>query len=175
MIGEDARYTHFLGELDYSIDSRTQLDVVEAHVLAHLPWVTQFSQGGIDLKLGQWVTLLGAEVITAPDNPFFSHSYIFNFGPFKHTGLMATDHVNSRSTYSRASLRRKHEPRLAGRQQRRSGVRRRHWPQSARRQSDGSRDHAHGPENPKQLDPLGVGWPNTPLLCGCNPNTTCDT
>ncbi|MBI3275076.1 MAG: outer membrane beta-barrel protein, partial [Methylocystis sp.] len=29
-----------------------------------------------------------------------------------------------------------------------------------------------GPEIPKQLDPLGVGWPNTPVLCGCDPNNT---
>jgi hypothetical protein len=41
------------------------------------------------------VTLEGAEVINAPDNALYTHSYIFNFGiPFKHTGIMATTHVN---------------------------------------------------------------------------------
>ncbi len=92
MYGTDARYTHFLGEFDQSISSRNQFDIVEAHALFHLPWLTA---GGIDLKVGQFVTLEGAEVIYAPDNLLYTHSYIFNFGiPFKHTGFMATVHVN---------------------------------------------------------------------------------
>lgn len=92
MYGSDARYTHFLGEFDRSISGRNQFDIVEAHALWHLPWLTA---GGVDVKLGQYVTLEGAEVITAPDNPLYSHTYIFNFGiPFKHTGVMTTTHVN---------------------------------------------------------------------------------
>lgn len=92
MYGSDARYTHFLGEFDESIGGRNQFDIVEAHALLHLPWLTP---GGIDLKAGQFVTLEGAEVIYAPDNLLYSHSYIFNFGiPFKHTGILATTHVN---------------------------------------------------------------------------------
>jgi hypothetical protein len=93
MYGSDARYTHFLGEFDESISGRNQFDIVEAHALWHLPWLTS---GGIDLKVGQFVTMEGAEVIYAPDNALYSHSYIFNFGiPLKHTGIMATTHVNS--------------------------------------------------------------------------------
>jgi len=93
MYGSDARYTHFLGEFDESISGRNQFDIVEAHALFHLPW---FTSGGMDVKLGQWVTLEGAEVIYAPDNLLYSHTYIFNFGiPFKHTGIMTTTHVNS--------------------------------------------------------------------------------
>ncbi|WP_163368109.1 outer membrane beta-barrel protein, partial [Klebsiella aerogenes] len=65
---------------------------VEAHALFHLPWLTA---GGIDVKVGQYVTLEGAEVINAPDNALYTHSYIFNFGiPFKHTGILTTTHVN---------------------------------------------------------------------------------
>jgi len=91
MYGSDARYTHFLGELDYAIDARNQFDVVEAYSISHLPWL--FS-GGIDIKIGQYVTLEGAEVIPAADNLFYSHSYIFNFGiPLKHTGVMTISHV----------------------------------------------------------------------------------
>jgi hypothetical protein len=41
----------FLGELNrVDANSRYQLDVVEANVLAHVPWLTE---GGIDLKVGQ--------------------------------------------------------------------------------------------------------------------------
>lgn len=93
MYGSDARYTHFLGEFDQSISGRNQFDIVEAHALLHLPWLTS---GGVDVKVGQYVTLEGAEVIYAPDNALYSHSYIFNFGiPFKHTGIMTTTHVTS--------------------------------------------------------------------------------
>jgi len=93
MYGSDARYTHFLGEFDKSISDINQFDIVEAHALFHLPWLTT---GGIDVKVGQYVTLEGAEVIYAPDNLLYSHSYIFNFGiPFKHAGFMTTTHVSS--------------------------------------------------------------------------------
>ena len=94
MYGSDARYTQFLGELNrVDPDQRYQLDVVEANVLAHLPWLTE---GGIDLKVGQYSTPLGYETIDPSTNPFYSHSYIFQFGlPFKHTGALTTTHVNS--------------------------------------------------------------------------------
>jgi hypothetical protein len=91
MYGSDARYTHFLGEGEYWINSRYQLDIIEANAQVHLPWL--FS-GGIDVKAGQFPTLLGAEVIPAGDNLLYSHSYIFNFGvPFKLTGVAAVAHI----------------------------------------------------------------------------------
>ncbi len=93
MYGSDARYTQFLGELNrVDPEQRYQLDVVEANLLFHLPVLTG---GGIDLKVGQYPTPLGFEVIDPSLNPFYSHSYIFQFGlPFKHTGALATMHVN---------------------------------------------------------------------------------
>nr|WP_301294332.1 hypothetical protein [Nitrobacter winogradskyi] len=54
MYGSDARYTHFLGEFDQSISGRNQFDIVEAHALFHLPWLTS---GGVDVKVEQYVTL----------------------------------------------------------------------------------------------------------------------
>jgi hypothetical protein len=94
MYGSDARYTQFLGELNrVDPNQRYQLDVVEANVQAHLPWLTE---GGIDLKVGQYPTPLGYETIDPSTNPFYSHSYIFQFGlPFKHTGALTVTHVNS--------------------------------------------------------------------------------
>jgi hypothetical protein len=93
MYGSDARYTQFLGELNnVAPGDRYQLDVVEANVLFHLPVLTE---GGIDLKAGQYSTPLGYETIDPSTNPFYSHSYIFQFGlPFKHTGFLTTTHVN---------------------------------------------------------------------------------
>jgi hypothetical protein len=93
MYGSDARYTQFLGELNrVDPNQRYQLDVVEANILAHLPWLTE---GGMDIKAGQYPTPIGYETIDPSTNPFYSHSYIFNFAlPFKHTGLLAVTHVN---------------------------------------------------------------------------------
>jgi hypothetical protein len=92
MYGTDARYTHFLGEFDRVTHQREQFDVVEAFFNIHLPILTK---DGVDVKIGQYVTLEGVEVIYAPGNFFYSHSYIFNFGtPYKHTGIMTTTHVN---------------------------------------------------------------------------------
>jgi hypothetical protein len=94
MYGSDARYTQFLGELNrVNPNDRNQLDVVEANVLFHLPVLFD---GGVDLKAGQYSTPLGYETIDPSTNPFYSHSYIFNFGiPLKHTGALTISHVNS--------------------------------------------------------------------------------
>jgi len=93
LYGSDARYLHYLGEFNHLIDSRYQISVIEANAAAHLPWLTA---GGMDVKLGQFATPLGYEVIDPKGNPFYSHSYIFNFGlPFTHTGLLTETHVSS--------------------------------------------------------------------------------
>jgi hypothetical protein len=92
LYGSDARYSHFLGECDYCIGNINQFDVEEAWVAAHFPYIFG---GGVDVKAGQFVSLLGYELLNAPDNPFYSHSYIFNFGlPLKDTGVMTISHVS---------------------------------------------------------------------------------
>lgn len=92
MYGSDARFTHYLGECEYCINSLYQVTVVEAYAQAHTPWVFD---GGIDWKVGEWPTLEGAEVIQPDGNLFYSHSYIFNYTePFQDTGILAIAHVN---------------------------------------------------------------------------------
>lgn len=93
MYGSDARYTQYLGIFNNALPGdRNQFDAVEANVLMHLPFVTA---GGIDLKAGLYPTPLGYETIDPSTNPFYSHSYIFQFGlPFKHTGGLAIAHVS---------------------------------------------------------------------------------
>jgi hypothetical protein len=89
--GSDARYTQLIGEFNRSIDSINQFDLVEANVTAHLPFITP---GGMELKVGQYGTLEGAEVMDPSGNIFYSHSYLFNYGiPLKHTGIMTETHV----------------------------------------------------------------------------------
>ncbi|MGH8094779.1 MAG: porin [Chthoniobacterales bacterium] len=92
MYGSDARFIHSLGLLDHTAaTSIIQPDLVEAYFNLHLPMVTE---GGLDLKLGKFVTLEGAETIDPRTNFFYSHTYIFDFGiPFNHTGALATFHA----------------------------------------------------------------------------------
>ena len=89
--GSDVRYTHYLGEFNFLTSDRNQFTVLQADLLLHTPWL---GKGGTDLKLGQFVTPIGYETIDPSTNPFYSHSYLFNFGPFQHTGLQAIVHVN---------------------------------------------------------------------------------
>ncbi|HVY17458.1 MAG TPA: porin [Rhodopila sp.] len=93
MYGSDARYTQYLGIFNNAVPGdRYQFDIVEANALFHLPVVTS---GGLDLKVGLYPTPLGYETIDPSTNPFYTHSYIFQFGlPFKHTGGLAVLHVN---------------------------------------------------------------------------------
>ena len=90
--GSDARFIHSLGLFDdTAATSIVQPDLVEAYLNLHFPMI---SEGGIDLKLGKFVTLEGAETIDPRTNFFYSHTYIFNFGiPFNHTGVLATFHA----------------------------------------------------------------------------------
>ena len=91
--GSDARYTHFLGIWDQNPGPgyENQFDITEGDVLLHLPFPTA---GGMDIKVGLYPTPLGDEVMDPSGNPFYSHSYIFNFGlPLKHTGILTTSHL----------------------------------------------------------------------------------
>ncbi|MFN5744512.1 MAG: porin [Methylococcaceae bacterium] len=46
---------------------------------------------GLAVKAGHFYTILGYEVVTAPDNFFYSHAYTMQYGePFTHTGVLAT-------------------------------------------------------------------------------------
>ncbi len=94
LVGSDARFTHSTGLFDLTLSNIVQPDLVEAYLSLHLPVV---AEGGIDLKLGKFAALQGAEVIPATGNFFYSHSYIFNFGgPFNHTGLLAIAHLHEK-------------------------------------------------------------------------------
>lgn len=90
LFGTDARYTRWVN-FGQGPTGRYQGDITEANILVHTPWITE---GGLDFKLGMFSTPMGFETIDPITNPFYSHSYIFNFGlPLKHTGVLATLHA----------------------------------------------------------------------------------
>lgn len=47
--------------------------------------------GDLSFKVGHFYTIIGWEVVTAPDNFFYSHAYtMYNSEPFTHTGALGT-------------------------------------------------------------------------------------
>ncbi len=92
MYGSDARFTQYVGQFNNSLPGdRYQFDLVEANVQFHVPFPTS---GGMDIKAGQYATPLGFETIDPSTNPFYSHSYIFQYGlPYEHTGVLTTSHL----------------------------------------------------------------------------------
>jgi hypothetical protein len=45
----------------------------------------------LSVKVGHFYTIVGYEVVTAPDNFFYSHAYTMQYGePFTHTGVLST-------------------------------------------------------------------------------------
>ena len=51
----------------------------------------EVAKGDWSVIAGHFFTLVGYEVVTAPDNFFYSHAYtMFNSEPFTHTGVLAT-------------------------------------------------------------------------------------
>ncbi len=51
----------------------------------------EIAKGDWSIKAGHFYTLVGYEVVTAPDNFFYSHALtMFNTEPFTHTGVLAT-------------------------------------------------------------------------------------
>ncbi len=54
----------------------------------------------LSVKLGHFYTIIGYEVVTAPDNFFYSHAYTMYYAePFTHTGALATYEASDNVTY----------------------------------------------------------------------------
>jgi hypothetical protein len=90
--GTDYRFTIsrglFSGQLTDN-DGRPNtygIDPVQFYGEAYFPTTGR----GLDLKLGRIFCQYGAESIDAPPNALASHSYIFIYDPFTHTGIMGT-------------------------------------------------------------------------------------
>ncbi len=53
------------------------------------------------VRMGHFYTIIGYEVVTAPDNFFYSRSYALQYGePFTHTGLLASYSLNDQINVS---------------------------------------------------------------------------
>lgn len=62
------------------------LALPQFYVEANVPW-----GNGLNLKAGHFYTIMGYESVMAPENFFYSHSYMMQYGePFTHTGMLAS-------------------------------------------------------------------------------------
>ncbi len=92
LYGSDARYLKTIGLFDLITDDTVQRDIPELWFLAHFP--ISGTAGGLDLKLGKFMTCEGADMSDPRMNTFYSRTYIFNFGtPFYGVGALATMHA----------------------------------------------------------------------------------
>ncbi len=63
------------------------LDIPQAYV--------ELGNSDRSIKFGHFYTIIGYEVVTAPDNFFMTHAYTMQYGePFTHTGALGTVKVN---------------------------------------------------------------------------------
>lgn len=89
--GSDSRYYHLLGISDRAFNARYQIIPAQAHVDAHLPWLTKL---GVDMHAGILQAPMGPEAFDPSARPFYTFSYTGQYSvPFEHVGMMATVHV----------------------------------------------------------------------------------
>lgn len=90
MYGIDANNTQSFGNNPGNWDFMSGLDH-GAYGWAIPQLYGELASGDLSVKIGHFYTLIGYEVVTAPDNFFYSHAFTMNNSePFTHTGAIAT-------------------------------------------------------------------------------------
>jgi hypothetical protein len=88
--GLDAQKNHAIGifrddDDAFPFRNTEWFDLQEAYASYKIP-----IGSGLTVKAGKFVTLIGSEVIEAPNNLNFSRSFLFLAGPFTHVGALAS-------------------------------------------------------------------------------------
>ena len=100
--GTDANDTQSFGNNPGTFDFQNGLDF--GNGTTNYGWAipqlyAEFANGDWSVIAGHFYTLVGYEVVTAPDNFFYSHSITsFNSEPFTHTGVVATYNASDNVT-----------------------------------------------------------------------------
>ncbi|MGR9099301.1 MAG: outer membrane beta-barrel protein, partial [Gammaproteobacteria bacterium] len=92
MFGTDADNTQATGWDNKLIETDGYYNVAfpQAYAEIYAPF-----GNGITAKIGHFYTIIGYEVVTAPDNFFYSHAYTMLYGePFTHTGALFSYPIN---------------------------------------------------------------------------------
>lgn len=104
LYGTDARYTQASG-LDDELISEEDFRFYDlAFPQAYLEVFAPFGNG-VTAKIGHFYTIIGYEVVNAPDNFFYSHAYTMQYGePFSHTGVLFNYPVNGNISINLGSV-----------------------------------------------------------------------
>ncbi len=97
LYGTDRRFTEVAG-LELERDgSASKWNSQTYYGLSTPQMYAEIGVGNLSAKIGHWYTTIGYEVVTAPDNFFFSHAYTMAYGePFTHTGVLVNYDLNDR-------------------------------------------------------------------------------
>jgi len=90
LFGTDYVFTQTAG-LETNSDFSPRWNSNRFYGLAMPQMYLEAGYGDLAIKVGHFYTIIGYEVVTAPDNFFYSHAYTMQYGePFTHTGVLAT-------------------------------------------------------------------------------------
>lgn len=92
MWGTDSLFTQAVGHWDDDMIRGTE-DLRFYDIALPQAYAEVFAPigNGVSAKIGHFYTLLGNEVVQAPNNFFYSHAYAMQYGePFTHTGALLT-------------------------------------------------------------------------------------
>jgi hypothetical protein len=90
--GSDAKFTtaYVNDNFDQNWTSDQNIAMPQAYAELYAP-----IGSGVTLKVGHFYTLIGWEVVTAPDNFFYTHAYTMQYGePFTHAGALISYDIN---------------------------------------------------------------------------------
>jgi hypothetical protein len=90
LYGSDYIFTQATG-LETRRDGTRKWNSNEHYGIALPQAYAEIAVNDVSVKMGHFYTVIGNEVVTAPDNVFISHAYAMQYGePFTHTGILAT-------------------------------------------------------------------------------------
>jgi hypothetical protein len=99
MYGTDSGDTQAFGNDPGNWDFMNGWDRGAGYGFAMPQLYAEVAAGDLSVKLGHFYTLLGYEVVTAPDNFFYSHAFtMYNSEAFTHTGALASYAVGDNTT-----------------------------------------------------------------------------
>lgn len=94
LYGSDARFTTALG-LETTAEGDPRWNNRRFYGLAMPQLYAELGVNDWTFKAGHFYTIIGYEVVTAPDNFFVTHAYTMQYAePFTHTGALATYNVS---------------------------------------------------------------------------------
>ncbi|MEI7995618.1 MAG: porin [Methylococcaceae bacterium] len=104
MLGTDSRFTQATG-LDNKLISENNLRFYDLAIPQAYLEIFAPLGNGVTAKIGHFYTIIGQEVVMAPNNFFYSHSYTMQYAePFTHTGVLLSYSLNNNFTLNAGSV-----------------------------------------------------------------------